>query len=718
MDRFFGLTKACLLYCLFNPALASSTVLPQEMGLYQLSLTELLDVRVVATHTETTSRAIPNAITTITTDQIRRSGARSLDEVLDVYVPGFMVMNKLQTSMVGLRGINSDRNNKMMVLVNGKVVNIHARDGGFVVERLISALGDIRKITVLRGPGAAVYGPGAIAGVVLIETHNASSFEGTELTARGGTGEDFVNVEAMWGKRLDDESGLFFYYGIDDYKGADQSNSDLIFSDSFDATGSDTRVIGGQPAPMKITNDHGSMNDRLRRKFHGEYNQGNFSYWLRYLDAGQKGVSTTTNYLNGTPAELVGSGYSYQQWTTMAQYQQTVNQYLNLEYRFGFDSSSVSIEAITDKPNTHWREDEWSGRIMGLLNSGDGHQLAVGSEYFWEEFGLDSNIRSIGPSQLRLVDKPDGTSWITRMYSVITEYQWEVSPQVITFADIRLDNHTYTDDMISGRLAGVYMPTDKNTYKLSFNRSERRQDDVDLYNTHNQGGAVDSEAIDNIELRYERQHSMALWAAFSAYYDDYDISGWVADSGAIESLGTLKLYGLELELRYEVEGNQFLFSHSYSKLDEFSLANDFVTNNVSAQPYGYGSDMANWSNHISKLSWSRDFHQQWTASASANIYWGLPGGQELADYNVEQLGSRRNLPQYDPGETTAWDDESVFVNMGLEYRASNEIKINLAAINIAGWINEDYNKRNSFQRTDTYRQEAASITLGMTWKFR
>jgi iron complex outermembrane receptor protein len=229
---------------------------------------------------------------------------------------------------------------------------------------------------------------------------------------------------------------------------------------------------------------------------------------------------------------------------------------------------------------------------------------------------------------------------------------------------------------------------------------------------------VDSEVIDNIELRFERQHSAELWIASSVYYDHYEICGWVSNTQAIESLGKLKLYGFEFELRYDSGGNQLLFSHNYTKLDEFGLADNFLANNVSADPYGYGNDLANWSNNITKLSWNHDLYQHWTISASANIYWGFPGGQDLADYNMAELNSRRNLPQYDSGETTAWDSESVFVNVGLEYRYNSELTLNLNAINIAGWIDEDYNKRNSFQRTDTYRQEAASVTLSMTWNFR
>ena len=42
----------------------------------------------------------PASITTITQEQIRLSGARNLDELLDIYVPGFQYMLKAQGNQI------------------------------------------------------------------------------------------------------------------------------------------------------------------------------------------------------------------------------------------------------------------------------------------------------------------------------------------------------------------------------------------------------------------------------------------------------------------------------------------------------------------------------------------------------------------------------------------------------------------------------------------
>ncbi|MBT4521068.1 MAG: hypothetical protein HOC23_13785 [Halieaceae bacterium] len=137
--------------------------------------------------------------------------------------------------------------------------------------------------------------------------------------------------------------------------------------------------------------------------------------------------------------------------------------------------------------------------------------------------------------------------------------------------------------------------------------------------------------------------------------------------------------------------------------------------NLSASPYGYGKDLANWSNHSAKISMEYQLNARWSASASARIYWGYPGGQDLADYNMEQLGGRLGAPQYD--ESTRAFEESVYLNLGLEYRFGQGNTVRLDAFNLMGIVDDDYNNRNYFQRTSQYREEIAAIAVTVNYKF-
>ena len=61
----------------------------KEPKLFEMSIEQLMEVEVVstATLTESKPRIVPAAVTTITEEEIQASGARSLFELLDIYVP-------------------------------------------------------------------------------------------------------------------------------------------------------------------------------------------------------------------------------------------------------------------------------------------------------------------------------------------------------------------------------------------------------------------------------------------------------------------------------------------------------------------------------------------------------------------------------------------------------------------------------------------------------
>ena len=62
-------------------------------------------------------------------------------------------------------------------------------------------------------------------------------------------------------------------------------------------------------------------------------------------------------------------------------------------------------------------------------------------------------------------------------------------------------------------------------------------------------------------------------------------------------------------------------------------------------------------------------------------------------------------------------DESVFLNLGLEYRPTDKMTARLDFYNILGWADKDYNKRNYVLRLSEYRSEAASIGVSLEYRF-
>lgn len=128
----------------------------------------------------------PSVATVITQEDIKKIGATDLDEVLET-VPGLHVSrNAIYGPLYTIRGIYSGQNPQILMLINGiPVTNLFAGDrnriwGGMPVQ-------SIARIEVVRGPGSAIYGADAFAGIINIITKTNKEINGTEIGGRVGS---------------------------------------------------------------------------------------------------------------------------------------------------------------------------------------------------------------------------------------------------------------------------------------------------------------------------------------------------------------------------------------------------------------------------------------------------------------------------------------------------------------------------------------------------
>ena len=119
----------------------------------------------------------PAVASVITAAEIKRLGAKDIDQVLET-VPGLHVGRDFigYNSQYEFRGIHADFNPQVLMLVNGiAITNLFQGDrnvvwGGMPVEA-------ISRIEIIRGPGSALYGADAFAGVINIVTKTPKELE-------------------------------------------------------------------------------------------------------------------------------------------------------------------------------------------------------------------------------------------------------------------------------------------------------------------------------------------------------------------------------------------------------------------------------------------------------------------------------------------------------------------------------------------------------------
>src|ERR1700691_2113267 len=149
-------------------ALAAIPACPQTppKDLANESLEDLMNITVtsVSRQEQKVSRTAA-AIFVITAEDIRRSGATNIPDLLRM-VPGVDVEQiNANTWAVSARGFNGRLSNKLLVLIDGRTLYTPTFDGTFwdVVDL---PLEDIERIEVIRGPGGSVWGTNAVNGVI------------------------------------------------------------------------------------------------------------------------------------------------------------------------------------------------------------------------------------------------------------------------------------------------------------------------------------------------------------------------------------------------------------------------------------------------------------------------------------------------------------------------------------------------------------------------
>jgi len=128
----------------------------------------------------------PANIEIITQDDIRRSGATSIPDVL-AFVTGVDVRSYGPGAAdVGIRGYNQSANAHLMVLINGR--QVYMVDYGRILwASLPVQMDEIRQIEVIKGPNSALYGFNAVGGVINIITYDPLTEAIDTATLRGGT---------------------------------------------------------------------------------------------------------------------------------------------------------------------------------------------------------------------------------------------------------------------------------------------------------------------------------------------------------------------------------------------------------------------------------------------------------------------------------------------------------------------------------------------------
>jgi outer membrane receptor protein involved in Fe transport len=474
---------------------------PDELQeLHALSLEELMTLPLATgSFLQLDLHQSPFSLSIIQREQIKASSARTLSELLEIYVPGFQTMvNKWNGELWGMRGVAADRNTKIIFLINGLKQNTETRDGAYT-EMDLGLLGDIERVEVLRGPAGLIYGSGAIAGVVNVVTRRLET-SGGELSTSYGSGHS-VSGEALttvhrdgWaltvaaGYRRSDGLGnrQTRIYGAPSWPTAlDETFSPAPLPDGAPADGS----MGQTPGNYRLSADatHGAL--RLYARYtHREQSAG--PYFLvdpypGFISAPPAGTAPAT--IDGVRVDSRHPLFRYDSFGTNRGNHIVDNLSTHLTYSPQLGPDTVTLEGAfimaQNRLSIGYREgyaepaaQSPAGSIFSSLGE---RRYLSGMQYVLRRieavesaFGIQLRVDDLGPDfeGINMYQSIEQHKLISdvRYTNVALYNETHVQPlDGLRFVlGGRVDRHSRTDFVVNGKAAAVYAPAPAHSIKL------------------------------------------------------------------------------------------------------------------------------------------------------------------------------------------------------------------------------------------------------------
>jgi iron complex outermembrane receptor protein len=209
-----------------SPQPPASQTSPSDLT--QVSIENMMNMEVTSvSKKEQKLSEVAAAIFVITSEDIARSGATNIPDLLRM-VPGMDVAQiNSNTWAISARGFNFQFASKLLVLIDGRAVYTPLF-GGVNWDTQDVPMEDIERIEVIRGPGGAVWGANAENGVINIITRKAEETLGVLVTGGGGTYAQGFGTVQYGGKIKNDTTYRVFtkYFNNDPYPNLSGQNGD------------------------------------------------------------------------------------------------------------------------------------------------------------------------------------------------------------------------------------------------------------------------------------------------------------------------------------------------------------------------------------------------------------------------------------------------------------------------------------------------------------
>lgn len=197
----------------FYPSISLAAQSEKQIGAEELLFQEIPMVTAMGFFEMSTLRS-PGASTIITRKDINDSPGRTLEDLINYYVPGMNTgKHERQGVIIGVRGLFIDNNAKTLVMLDQQNINQRSHFG-YMLPLSLPLIGDLESLEVVNGPCAIVHGSGAISGFINMIPKSGSEYSGFSANTEYGDVEGLKKQEVGYGMSYGESKDLYLYGGV------------------------------------------------------------------------------------------------------------------------------------------------------------------------------------------------------------------------------------------------------------------------------------------------------------------------------------------------------------------------------------------------------------------------------------------------------------------------------------------------------------------------
>lgn len=602
---FFNNTIKSLSLAIFIATLNTSYA---DTGLWDMSLEELGKIRVttLASGTATPLDKAAAIATVITAEDIEAMGANDISQVLET-VPDLHVgiSDQVFAPKYNIRGITSKHNSQTLILINGvPITNLFTGNRGQTWMGM--PVKGIARIEVIRGPGSALYGADAFAGVINIITKNADDIYGTQL----GAGVGNFGQRSAWLQHGSSHGSKKISFNLEAYKtnGWDsiiEQDQQTIFDNIFGTKASlAPNTVNTMKDVIEARFELASENDSLRLGYQGNFNIGSGAGLAQALDPegrfkGERfNIDYTYNFNQLIPNWQIQTRTSFYRSTQAVEKNALV---FPKNFLITLDGKTFHSYPNGLIGNPALKEDHARFDVSGLFKGIDKHFIRIGSGFYWGDIFEVTESKNFYPDfspRPTLTDVSDTSETYLpergrTNYYLFGQDEWQIANSLQLTTGLRYDYFSDFGSTVNPRLALIWANTSDITTKLLYGRAFRAPSISELYSISNpvQLGNPDlnPELIDTYELALSHQASEVLLYSANIYY--YKIKDYIVlvpigiNTNQTQNSGKRNGHGFNLEMDYSPLNNLRIVGNYNYQISQDESSKQSVGDNPNHQLY-------------------------------------------------------------------------------------------------------------------------------------